>query len=168
MLYKNWPEICRIENLHFRLAVSLSTDPEFLGKLAQAFPNLFQETKPEKDGPFPLSYLREVGNNYCAVDGQDRSCIDNAMDRIGFPCVLLVKDPEQYDEGTVLAMPPGWYENDFPILKDQYERGSFPFDLYSLKIDEEEETIYYLGLVDDDNNLPAVYLYPAALVDENA
>ena len=167
MLYKNWPAICQIGNLHFRLAVALATDEEFLSKIAQVFPNLFTETKPEHPGPFPLSYLREVASRYCAVDGQDRSCIDEPMNQIGMPHVLLVNDPDGWDEGSVLTAP-GWFEKHLDMFREEYERGSFPFDLYRVQIND-EGTIYYLGLVNHgDNGIdPHIYLFPVDLVDEN-
>lgn len=166
MLYKNWPEICHIGNLHFRLAVSLATDEEFLGKIAQVFPNLFTEHEIKLPGPFPLSYLREMANRYIAA-GNDHSVLEDPMVDVGLSPVYLVEKTEGWDEDNVLTAP-GWFEEHHAYFREEYERGTFPLELFRVQIND-EGTVYYLGYVagDDHPNGKHMLLYPADLVDEN-
>ena len=167
MLYKNWPEICKVENLHFRLAVALATNQEFLGKIAQVFPNLFTETKPEHPGPFPLSYLREMANRYIA-EGNDHSVLEYPMTDVGLSAVYLVeKKTDGWDKNNVLTAP-GWFEEHHAYFREEYERGTFPLELFRVQIND-EGTVYYLGYVagDDHPNGKHMLLYPSNLVDEN-
>lgn len=65
MLFKNWPQICEIENPIMRLWISYEENQATLSKVQLGFPHLFTDTREEgKTGPFPLSHLRRLMNEY--------------------------------------------------------------------------------------------------------
>jgi hypothetical protein len=166
MTYLNWPEICMVENVHFRLAICFSNDPEFLGKIAQVFPNLFTETEPENNGPFPLSYLKRVADAWCAKSGEDRSTLHQAMDEVGIPSVLMAHpDSDIYDPGECLPLT--LKDQEYAELRKKYVDGvCFPYELNRAEV---YGVAYYTGWVNGegvkDTDHKEMYLFPADLVD---
>lgn len=167
MTYKNWLGICAIENIHFRLAVALSNDKEFLGKIAQVFPNLFTNIKPEHPGPFPLSYLREIADKWCQKNGEDQSTLYNGFAMIGFPSVLWAHpENEVYDPETSIVLK--MTNDDYWEYNARYRehRVCFPYINHLVVLNG---TRYYTGWVNSDgvtdDACKDIYLFPADLVD---
>jgi hypothetical protein len=63
MFYKNWPEIMKIKDKVFRIAVCLATDKVVLRGLKKGFPNLFCR-EPKTPQNIPLSALRLYMEEY--------------------------------------------------------------------------------------------------------
>lgn len=169
MLYKNWSEICEVEDVHLRLAVALSVDQEFLGKIAQGFPNLFTETKPDRVGPFPLSYLKQLADIWCAQDGEDRSTLDKCFKKVGLPSILWAHpeaDVFQAKNCLVLNVTDEQYAE---LLKHYQEGICFPYIGQTVVVDN---TSYYTGWVNSEgtghNFGKDITLFPANLVNVNA
>jgi hypothetical protein len=169
VLYKNWQAICDLENPHFRLTIALSNDEEFLGKIAQVYPNLFTEVAPQQNGPFPLSYLREIVKRAMETP-DDYSDGAATLSLVGFPHVFYEKDysnkdgyPKEMSPSEVentLLMPPGFFERVYPeLVKVCNEQGYFPFHLHEVIM---EGTRYFLGIALEEYS--DVYLFPADLV----
>ncbi len=172
MLYKNWKEICKIENAYFLLAVALATDIKFLGDLAIGFPHLFTDIKPEHPGPFPLSFLRKIADS-----AQDIHSLDEIFLEYGLPAIpyahresFYFRTMEERDEKPVLWMGSAMSQEEYNVWSEKYTAAYplFPYTLETLTIDDVN---YYVGYVNtngpDVDELKDMYLYPTDLVDVN-
>ena len=180
MFYKNWPNICKIENPHFRLAVALSDDQVFLYKIANAFPELdiLTEEKPEHKGPFPLSYLREIAAFWCKnsqAGGEDLSTFYILCDEIGMPTILCAHPNADVFDDHCLVMPTEisnatrYQELCHAYYDTDLNSTGFPDRLIPIQVNGES---FYLGWINDggakNNDEKDMYIYPATLVDTNA
>ncbi len=159
LLYKNWSAICLYPDVHLRLAVALSTDEEFLRKISLGFPELFTEQEPERVGPFPLSYLKEVVTRNMETPRDYSNGHGELVTEVGLPhtCMGHAGDAE-------LSFPPNFYRDEFPkLLKVSEEHGYFPFHLHEVVV---EGTRYFMGVPMEDYE--DVVLFPADLIDVNA
>ena len=61
-MYKNWPEICKVENDLLRLLVATTKDEHVLAGLEKGFPELFSEEA--SDLKVPASALRHAAQEW--------------------------------------------------------------------------------------------------------
>ena len=173
-MYKNWIEICKIGNPYFRLSIASSTDQSFLKKVALGFPELFTETKPEREGPFPLSYLRDFADRWDTQEalGEDLSTLGNGFELIGFPNILCAHiNASVYDANYCIAMPAeiAAAETYARLSQDFRARVCFPYSLKTVVVAGQQ---FYVGWVNPDgvreDDGKDITLFPVELVDPNS
>lgn len=87
MFCKNWPELKKIQDKMFRIAVCLATNKQVLRGLKKGFPNLFcKEPKTPQD--IPLSALRLYMEEH-----SEESC-NQAMDFFGIEYTTFLKEAD--------------------------------------------------------------------------
>ncbi len=70
-MYKNWPEICKIENQLLRMFVAtLDITSDMADRFIAAFPEFFSQTK--ERGPIPLSVLMDHSQHVDACENPPR------------------------------------------------------------------------------------------------
>ena len=166
MLYRDWRAISAVTDPRLKMCVALATDEKVLEGLQRGFPELFTAEKPEHDGPWPLSVLRRIVEESCGENSDDDygTAFRTLEKHFGFPYI------EAWQEG-VNKIPEGAMR----LTEEESERiwevwdtegcGLFPQGTGRVTLNGVE---YYVGWVGDVTALTECYLFPCALVDENA
>ena len=164
VVWKNWSAICRERNVLLRLLLGTVTDVPLLRRLRVAFPECFQDTPPERSGPFPLPMIREIADRWAAREGRDRSGTDEALTaELGFPLAFCASaDSEYYKQGETLLMPPELTAQHKALYEELRHSCGFPWVLRTVQV---LGASYYVGWMSGEGDC---YLYPCAVVDASA
>lgn len=174
-MFKNWKAICEVRNPHL-LGLILAADETELNKLALGFPELFQQEKPEHPGPFPLSFLRKVADDFkaeCVTPDKHpaeawadvTTDLPIVLEEVGLPAEWCVH-PKGREAGVFGENPHMMSDElvrNYHKLCKGYRRDMvFP---WGLRIIHWDGVPYFLGPFD---HLKSFLVYPVALVDVNA
>lgn len=165
MRYKNMSQICRIRDLNLRIFAALCKDTELLEKLSMGFPELFTDTKPEGEGPIPLSAVKEIVNGL-----PEDTTLDMVSSQFGLTAFSCAHpDTIVYSIGESIPMPIDITQEYASHEERILRTNGFPFDLHRITINGVE---YYMGWINPDgvraDHEKDFYIYPCELVDENA
>ncbi len=160
-MYKNWPEICKIENRRLRIAIAtLDVTSEQEASIAAALPWLF--TEQEVSGPVPLSVLMDHAGRKNDEFGLKRTYESvsrelndwGALEEYHIPTIVLV--------GGETTEPPNMID-DFPVPDDFPEDAEFgdivEIDGYKWFIAEISETKWFVVLAPLERIFIDVYEY---------
>jgi hypothetical protein len=151
-LFKNWPEICRIQDSHVMAALAwVDLESDEAKKLARGFPECFSDSQIQV--PVPLSVLREYADSVAMAEeghpADDMLESYGALKHFNIPSIEFATDPSD-----LISNPPALLPKD--INKDA----------------KVGETVYYRGklyLVVENNKNPGVklmHLAPTDCIDE--
>jgi hypothetical protein len=164
MLYKVWSEICKVPDVHLRLFLALCTDQQLLSKTALGFPEFFTDNKPERDGPIPLSALKEI-----AAGLDQDTLLNDVSGEYGLPSFNYAH-PDSGQMGVGAIPMPKEIVSEYVHYSTRYnETGGFPFNLDKVNLNGMD---YYVGWVNSTgvqvDHEKDFYVFPCDLVDVNA
>lgn len=179
-MYKNWKAICKVSNPQLQLLM-LTADDATLKKLRRGFPELFVSERPEQPGPFPLSYLRRLADDFKAKHFAENKLmheddlwneivceLPEVMKAVGMMHFFCQPPCEEKDElrGGIQVSAEG-FNRCWKKFHGGYTRKKiFPWELRLTHIDG---IPYFLGEFSAEYNEPGDFsIYPAALVDLGA
>lgn len=103
-MYKNWREICQVQDVWLRMLVSTTEDPDILERLANAFPKLFSQEQVVLEVPFSALKAKAYETSK-ETDGL--VYMKDVLEPFGIPSINLGYEG---DCGLPNKVPPEWLD----------------------------------------------------------